>query len=880
MKKLYLVDVSSMFFRAFFAIPPLSNEKGLPTNALYGFVSMSAKLLRDSRPDYMVYCFDTAEPSFRSEVYEDYKANRTEMPEDLTPQMPYIDKLTKLLGIPHLAIPGYEADDLIGSLAVQGAKQGLEVVIVSGDKDFAQLVDDRITMLDTMKNVKYDPQGVIEKWGVEPKQMIDYLSFVGDSSDNIPGIRGIGPKGAQKLLSEFKTLDGVYKNLDKVKGKSLKEKLETGKDDALLAKKLVTIVTDLDLKLSLDDMKLKPIDKPKLKEMFEELEFTAMIRKLIPDEASEANSNVASNATEPESESKSQASKSTNSKSTKSNSKNNSKASSKTKVAVGVEAKKLGRQKWSLSELQEKLSAYQEVWVTQNERGLCLGFEDKAIQVDGEIKKLGALLTEKQVQWKGFDVKSRWSDLGVKDPSAPVWDSQLAAYVLKAGPIGDFKEVYETYAKKSYPELSSCEDILELEMSLEPVLKEKLQQLDSMRVLETFELPLVPALYAMEQKGILINKKELSEQSLTLEKDIAGLEKKVFKEAGESFNISSPKQLAEILFEKLKLPTGKKTKTGFSTGSDVLEKLSKDYPICDLVIQYRELAKLKSTYVDALPNLISPEDGRLHTHFHQAKTTTGRLSSSNPNLQNIPIRTDRGRMIRRAFIAEKSKLLLSVDYSQIELRVIAEITNDRGLKDAFKKELDIHAATAAEIFNKSLKDVTSEDRRMAKAVNFGIAYGQGVYGLSEALGIERGEAKEIIESYFNKFKGVKEYMLDTVNLASEQGYVESLFGRKRYLDELKSSNQNIRKFGERAAINAPIQGTASDLMKKAMIEVFESIESPMLLQVHDELLFECDESDVEGEAKEIQTIMESVADFSVPLKVNTAWGVNWEDAHA
>lgn len=860
MKKLFLVDVSSLFFRAYYAIPPLTTAEGLPTNALYGFTTMCVRLLRESKPDYIAFCFDRPEPSFRVEMYEDYKANRTEMPDDLEQQIPYIKKIVELLGISALEMPGYEADDLIGTLAVAGEKAGLEVIIVSSDKDFAQLVTDKIQLFDTMKNKKFGPEGVFEKWGIHPKQMIDYLSMVGDSSDNIPGVRGVGPKGATKLLAEYKTLDGVYKNIDKIKG-ALQTKLIEGKKNAELAKKLVTIVTDLKLELAPKDLALRPLKKDQLKELFEKLEFTAMLRKLTGDETAAAAPTKAEKKSSP---------------------KASSKSSDKKTESVKVSAPPPNSSEvltWSLSELQEKLPAYSELWSVHTERGFSFCVDGQSFQVNGEAESLGQILSEKKLQWKGFDLKTTWELLKIKDPEKPVWDNMLAAYVLKAGNTEDPEAVYKMLFDSKWPDLMSPSESLNLHMQMEVELRKRLEEKSGLSVLEKMELPLVPILYSMERRGILIDVDNLHKQSKTLEADIGKLEKDIYKMAGETFNIASPKQLAVVLFEKLKVPIGKKTKTGFSTGSDVLEKNAAEFPICSKIIDFRELSKLRSTYVDALPSLVNQEDGRLHTHFHQALTSTGRLSSSNPNLQNIPIRTERGRLVRQAFVPQKGHKIVSVDYSQIELRVLAEISGDPNMRRAFVEGKDVHAATAAEIFGVKLEDVNPDQRRMAKAVNFGIAYGQGAFGLAEQLGLSRQESKEIIENYFRKFKKVQDYMLETVQRANEVGYVETLFGRRRYLDELKSSNQMVRKFGERAAINAPMQGTASDLVKLAMIEVFESVSAPMLLQVHDELLFEIPENEIQEQVKEIKKIMEGVAKFSVPLVVNVAWGDNWDEAH-
>jgi DNA polymerase I len=841
MKKLYLVDVSSMFFRAFYAIPPLRTSAGLPTNALYGFLAMCIKLLRENKPDYMAFCFDRKDPSFRVDLYSEYKANRSEMPEDLEPQIPYIREITEKLGIFAIDKEKFEADDVIGTLAMLGEKENLEVTIVSGDKDFAQLVNERIVLYDTMKNIRYDRAGVINKWGVEPEQIIDYLAIVGDTSDNIPGVHGVGPKGAQKLIAEFKTLDSIYKNLDKIKSESVRNKFIESKKAAYLAKELLKIVTDVKLDVELSDLKMKPIQKDELKVLLDKLEFSAFMRKIFSE-----NEPVPAEAV---------------------------------KVRSRAPVETLDKTQWTLDELKKNIKPYEDIWAVQNERGFCLGYDGKVIQVDAALEEIGKVLSTKNLSWRGFDIKSIWKTLQMTEVSTPKWDSMLAAYVIKAGAIDDFSKVYTQYTGKQISELASTEDLMACELELESVLAPKLEATKGMQVLNNYELPIVPILYEMEKRGIRIDKDHLKKQSKSLTHDIGALEKQIHNLAGESFNIASPKQLGAILFEKLKIPVVKKTKTGYSTDSDVLNKLAARHPICTSIIEYRELTKLKSTYVDALPELVDSE-GRLHTTFHQALTQTGRLSSTHPNLQNIPIRSERGREVRKAFIADKGHVFLSIDYSQIELRVLAEITGDPGLMDAFNKNIDIHTATASEIFNISIDEVTAEHRRMAKAVNFGIAYGQGVFGLAETLEISHDESKKIIEDYFRKFKRVKDYMLDTVNIAKEQGYVETIFGRRRYLDELKSSNSMVRKFGERAAINAPIQGAASDLMKKAMIDVFENVSIPILLQVHDELLFECPIEQVEEEAQAIKKIMEGVASFKVPLKVNVAWGANWDDAHA
>jgi DNA polymerase-1 len=839
MKKLYLVDVSSMFFRAFYAVRMLSNSQGMPTNAIYGFLSMSVKLLKDIKPDYMVYCYDQPGPSFRKEIYEDYKANRGETPEELVPQIPYIKKLTELMGIPGIGKENYEADDIIGSLARYGRENKLEVVIVSGDKDFAQLIEDKVQMYDTMKDVQFTVDKVVEKWGVRPDQFIDYLAITGDSSDNIPGVKGIGPKGAQKLLQKFESLDGIYENLGQVRTPSHIKKLEESKSMAYLSKKLVEIVQDLDLVKSLDELRLRPIDSEGLGAVLDELEFNSFKKNLL------------GSATQSQKASAS--------------------AQSARKKSLKVET-------CDLEALDKWLNGKDEVFVWRDARQFFVVKGDDCKVVEGKLHQVGEILAAKDLLWNGFDVKSVWRELGVVKGEVKS-DLMLSSYLLKAGAIKSLNEVYQLYTGQSLPEFPSPSDILVAYEQTRDVVLERLKEQKMLPILQTVDLPLVEVLAAMEARGVLLDTETLGKESQTLAKEIASLEKDIKEMAGEEFNVASPKQLSHILFEKMELPKGKKTKTGYSTANDVLEKLVDDYPIVEKVLEFRELSKLKSTYVDALPELVNEHTGRIHTVFNQALTTTGRLSSNHPNLQNIPIRTPRGRKVREAFIVPAKCKMLSADYSQIELRVLAHITNDAGLIAAFNDDRDIHAWTASEVFGVKLEEVTPEQRRRAKAVNFGIAYGQGVYGLAETLKISRKESKEIIENYFEKFSGVKSYMDNIVEKAKDQGYVETLFGRRRYLPELQAKSPMQRSFGERAAINAPIQGTASDLVKMAMLELYEDYPTDMLLQVHDELLFELPEKEIQDHAQKIKEIMENNVKLKVKLKVNVAWGDNWSEAH-
>lgn len=829
---------------------------------------MTIKLLRDCKPDYLAYCFDRKEPSFRNEMFADYKANRDEMPDALQPQVPYMRKLTDALGIFSIDKVGYEADDVIGSLTKWGRDNNLEITIVSGDKDFAQLVRPCVTLYDTMKDVRFDSDGVKAKWGVRPDQIIDYLAIVGDTSDNIPGVKGVGPKGAVKLLSEFDSLDNIYKDVSKISANGVRTKMAESEKSAELARKLLTIVTDLDLGVKLDDLKLQHIEQPKFIALMQELGFKNFEKTLLQIDQAKAPGVplvMPPNHTAPmpnhEREGDSQSS---------------STAVKPKRASKGV----ITYNDWDADEmaLKKGIEPYSDFWAVWSDRGAILASDDRVIRTDVAPETLGLILAPKRLRWRGWDLKEVFKHLKISGERAE-WDGKLAAYVVRPEKMGAFEDIYSRYCGETLPPLASPAQILGAHRQLEKCLSQEVKSLNGQKVYEEFDLPLISVLSKMELHGIALDVEELKRQSATLTEDIRHLEKKIFDTAGGSFNISSPKQLGEILFEKLKLPPKKKTKTGFSTDSDVLDSLKALHPIANFILEYRELTKLKSTYVDALPALVNSETHRIHTQLNQTLTTTGRLSSSNPNLQNIPIRTERGRMIRKAFIADKGNVLISADYSQIELRVLAHMSQDMGLIAAFQEDRDIHTATAAEVFGVALDSVDGDQRRAAKAVNFGIAYGQGAQGLSEALGIPRKEAAEIIERYFSRFPKVKRYMDEVVRNALESGFVETLFGRRRYLEELKSQNMMIRRAGERAAINAPIQGTAADLVKLAMIRLNESLPIPMLLQVHDELLFECPKEDAETYAHEIRKTMEDIYPLAVPLKVNVGIGKNWEDAH-
>lgn len=878
MKKIYLVDVSSLFFRAFYAIRPLTSTQGVPVNAVYGFISMITKLIKEKSPEYILFCYDRKEPSFRKDLYDDYKANRTEMPTDLQVQMPYLKKVADLFGIADLEVPGFEADDLIGTVAQKASAQGYQVFIVSGDKDFSQLVNENIFIYDTMKEFIYTAAAVKEKHGVHPEQFIDFLAITGDTSDHIPGVAGVGPKGAQKLIEQFGTLESIYENIDKVTPQGVKEKLIHSKDNAFLSKKLVTIVTDVPLAESLESYKLKPFKVEELRAFLQDLNFKSFEKSLLGDgqQGFHELSQTAQEAGKTKGvghqiEASSSILKSENFKDEDSN-KSTAVTLSRIELETDVLQARLKNEKFFS-------------FLHQNQIHFIFNSSELISPTAFQLEQLDL----SHLRWTGFDIKAvwHWLDVGLQTVSQYQVDDDLMlmSYCLKAQDATDCIDLInkvlniEIVHDKKNPldALIVGEKLIQLYNYTTNELGEK-----NLKVIyEKLEKPLIPILFAMEKQGILIDSVALKNFSTELEQQILELEKSIHEIAGEKFNIASPKQLGVILFEKLGLDALKKTKTGYSTDNEVLEKLN--HPIAQKLIEYRELTKLKSTYVDALPDLAGA-DHRIHTHFNQALTTTGRLSSTNPNLQNIPIKTEKGQRVRQAFISEPSKKLLSLDYSQIELRILAHISNDAGLIQAFQNDLDIHAATAAEVFSVKVDQVSKEQRRIAKAVNFGIAYGQGAYGLAETLGISRSESKDIIEKYFKKFKGIKDYIENTIEEAHKNKFVETLFGRRRYLSELNSTNAMVKKFGERAAINAPIQGTASDLVKLAMIDVQRNLMQSstsikLLLQVHDELIFEGQPEELVAQEAQIKVIMENVARLKVPLKVNSSIGQNWDQAH-
>ena len=869
-KIVYLVDVSALFFRAYYAISShLSSPKGLPTNALYGLLSMTDKFIKENKSKYMVYCFDHKKPSFRTKIYSEYKANRGEIPEDLKAQIPYIKKLVSLFGIPRVEKEGYEADDLIGSLALIAQKKNFKVVIVSSDKDFAQLVSSSISLYDPMKAVNYDSFGVQQKWGVHPEQINDYLAIVGDSSDNIPGVFGIGPKGAQKLLQEYGNLEQIYENVNNIQKKTA-EKLIKSKAEAFLSRKLARIVTDIDLEKSVPSFQLLPIQIEKLRELLKELGFKTFEKKICGVDSSVK---TISNEVQTDKDSSQGSLDVSSQKNTPAE--NNQKVQKIKKLPSNL---KLHHLSWD--ELLGLIQPYSKVWCFSHKDQYFLAYKNKVISLENhDLFKVGLLFSDRRIYWCGYNLKKIWKNFNCTHP-IPYWCSMIATYLIESGPSSGFDRICLRYTGNEVEDSLAPGEIYLLHKKLKKALEVQLTELNMIRLYETVDLPLISVLYEMENKGIMLDPGELQKQAGEVNQKIQSIEKEIFNYVKHEFNISSTKQLADVLFTELGLSPIRKIKTGYSTDMEVLNKLKSQHPVISLILEHRELFKLKTTYIDALPPLINKKTGRVHTHFRQALTATGRLSSMSPNLQNIPIKTERGRKVRKAFIAPPGKKIISADYSQIELRVLAHITEDPALCSAFKKDMDIHTATASEIYSVPVKKVTAELRRSAKAVNFGLIYGQGPYTLSESLGTSVSAAKEIIKNYFIRFKRVKEYMESVVELAHKQGYVETLLGRRRVIRELSASRVHTKKWGERVAINTPIQGAASDLVKMVMIELRNSLYSSILLQIHDELLFECEDSLLKEETQQIKNIMENVVVWQVPLKVNIYVGQNWQVAHS
>lgn len=890
-KTFYLIDGSSYIFRAFFGVrQQLATSKGFPTGALYGFINMLQKVIRDEKPDFLVVVFDSPDKTFRHEIYPQYKANRDVPPEDLIQQFPYFEPIVEAYGIPSLRQPGFEADDIIGTLARKGEKKGLEVIIVSGDKDMMQLISSNIHMLDTMKNKKFMGKDVIEKFGVGPDQVIEVMGLMGDSSDHIPGVTGVGPKTAAELILKFGSIRSLYERIDEVEKQKVKENLLRDKDNAFMSRKLVTIDINMDLGLNLNFIKPRKINKGQLRKIFEEFEFVSFLEGLdseTPKFSKVDRSKYRTILTEKTFDHLLQ--NLVNNKSFVFDMETTSKRPVWAR-AVGISFSFGAENACYLPLAHRYIGVPDQLGIEMVLSKLKPIFEDDKIKKCGHnIKYDLIVMANEGIHLNGIDFDTMVASYvlnpsnrghGLDDLSMEHFGHKNLTYKEMVGTgskeIG-FDEVAVEYATEYAAEDSDM--TWRLKGKLRPQLKG-----DTLKLYSEIELPLLEVLAEIEMYGVYVDREHLTRLSRKIDKQLRLLETDIFALADEEFNINSPKQLSEVLFIKLKLPVIKKTKTGYSTDVSVLEQLAIDHKLPEKILSYRQLAKLKSTYVDALPREIYGKTGRVHTSFNQTVAATGRLSSSNPNLQNIPIRSDMGKEIRKAFIAQGDDILLSADYSQIELRILAHLSKDKALKRAFDKGEDIHARTAAEIFGCSLKNVDENSRRMAKAVNFGIVYGLSAFGLSRQLKIGQRDARDFIDQYFDLYSNVKNFMDNTIAKARETGYTLTLFNRRRYLPDLNSKNRQLREGAERVAINSPIQGSAADLIKVAMIHLSRKmksmkVKSKMILQVHDELVFECPITEKTKMESLVKKEMEGAFQLSVPLVVDIGWGKNWNEAH-
>lgn len=857
-KRLYLVDGSSYIFRAYYAIGHLSTSKGLPTNAIYGFIKMLLKLVNQEKPDFIAVVFDREEPTFRDEMYPLYKANRKAPPDDLVLQFPYFERAVQVLGIRHISMPGFEADDVIGTLAKRASLEGFDVVLVTGDKDFSQLVSDKISIYDTMKDVWIREPDVKKRFGVVPSQVIDFMSLVGDTSDNIPGVKGVGDKGAAALINQFGSLEGLISNIGKVSNKRLRDALEKGIQDARLSKDLVTIRTDVPIDISIEDLRPKGIDKTQALEFFRELEFYKLIEEL----------SLSLSENRPSYQ-----------------------------IAKGDVLKNTAGtidSHAALYLLTQGDGAPAGIGMVWGRDALYIPLSVDMFDYDGsptleDVREFFAMLKDRLVVYDG---KEFFKKLGMEEFIGKAEDIGLMAYTLDSSIASNLGVLIDKVLSRLVSSGSQAKEnpydhsvyMAQAIYEAYPRLLDRMRGCGkSMNIYKEIELPLSRVLAKMERRGVFIDKARIKELSDEYGTRLAKLEKEIFELAGEEFNVNSPRQLGTILFEKMKLPFAKKTKTGWSTDSTILEKIAKDHSIARLILDYRSISKLKTTYLDTLPKLVAG-DGRVHTTFNQMATATGRLSSSDPNLQNIPTRTEDGKRIRMAFVAQPGFVLLSADYSQIELRILAHISKEEWFLDAFRERLDVHAATAAKIYGVDVKDVSEDMRRMAKTVNFGILYGQSAYGLSEQLGIDVHEADAIIKSYYSTYKRVAALKDKIISHAREKGFVETLYGRRRYLPDINSKSQQTRALAERMAFNTVFQGTAADIIKMAMIELDRIISEKfqnnhMIIQVHDELIFEVEEDEVDAFKEEVSRVMTEIVQLSVPLVVDIGVGKTWADCY-
>jgi DNA polymerase-1 len=882
----YLIDGSSYIYRAYYAIRHLSSPKGFPTNALYGFTQMLLKVLKDRKPDHLAVVFDVGRRTFRTELYPEYKANRSAMPDDLVPQIAPIKEMVRAFNIPVLQKEGFEADDIIGAISRQCEANGMNVVVVTGDKDLMQIVTDAVTLLDTMKDKATGIPEVLERFGVEPHLVVDILGLAGDSSDNIPGVPGIGEKTALKLIREFGTLDALLEKAGEVKGKN-GERLREFADQARLSRTLATIDLDTPIDFRYEDLAVSPPDMKRLAELFREYGFTTLMKELTS-EASLSTENYRTVLSESDFSELLKALRDA------------------AAFSIDLETTSLNPREAEIVGLSFSFREHEAFYVPV---GHLYPEAPAQLSRDEVLRALTPLLTDPHRPKVGQNIKYDYQVLrryGI-EMRGICCDTMLASYLLNPVRSGhgldslaveylDHKMIsYGEVAGKGKEQVNfaqvpvdrasvySCEDA-DATFLLYRLFLPRLAEAGMEALYFDLEMPLVTILAEMELHGVMLDLPLLRELSGGFAVQLSDLERVIFACAGCDFNINSPKQLGEVLFDRLKLPAGKKTKTGWSTDMDVLDKLSREHEIAALILRYRSVSKLKSTYTDALPRLVDPATGRVHTSYNQAITNTGRLSSSEPNLQNIPIRTEEGRRIRHAFIAREGSLLLSADYSQIELRVLAHLSGDRVFCDAFARDEDIHTRTASEVFDLMPGLVTPEMRRQAKTINFGVIYGQGAFSLARELGVSTRVAKEFIDSYFERHSGAREFLDSCVRTAEREGFVTTILGRRLPIPDIASSNGNIRAFAQRNAINYPIQGSAADIIKQAMVRVHEQmkkegLQSRLIMQVHDELVFEVPEEERQRMEMLVSREMEHALPLRVPLKVEISFGRNWSEAH-
>ena len=889
---LYLVDGSSYLYRAYHALPKLTNSAGEPTGALLGVANMLRRLLKDADSENIAVVFDAKGPTFRHEMYEQYKANRPPMPSELQQQVEPIHEIVRLLGLPLIQVPGVEADDVIGTLATRATAEKMDCIISTGDKDMAQFVNDHVSLINTMTDTHMDTDGVLDKFGVRPDQIVDFLALTGDKADNIPGVEKCGPKTAAKWLTQWQNLEGVMANADDVKGK-IGEYLREALEILPLSQDLATIRNDLELEQGVNDFAREAVDEAALREFLQHNEFNSWLQELGDDESSPPPKAEPNYTTVLDEDTFDQWLE---------------KLQQAELIAFDTETTSLDPMQAELVGLSFAVDPFEAIYIPVGHN-----YPGAPVQLDREsvLEALKTLLEGKTPEKVGQHIKydmnvlSRYG-LAVQGVA---FDTMLESYVFNSTGsrhdmdtlalkyLGHKTTHYEEIAGKGARQISFSEVSLEdaghyaaedadITLRLHQHLWPRLQAEPALeKVLAELEIPLIPVLARMEQAGVLIDGRLLLQQSSELAKRMLELEGQAHEAAGQPFNLGSPKQLQQILFEKLELPVIRKTPKGQpSTAEDVLRELADNYELPKLILEHRSISKLKSTYTDKLPAQINPHTGRVHTSYHQAVAATGRLSSSNPNLQNIPIRTPQGRKIRKAFIAPPGNVILAADYSQIELRIMAHLSGDEGLLKAFHDGVDVHRATAGEVFGEGYDKVSDDQRRAAKAINFGLMYGMSAFGLARQLDISRPEAQEYMDTYFSRYPAVQGFMEKTREQAREQGYVETLFGRRLYLPEINASNMMRRQGAERAAINAPMQGTAADIIKIAMIKVDDWIQSDqpgarLVMQVHDELVLEVEESQLNNVRNVVIEHMSAAADLDVPLLVDAGSGPDWDTAH-